>query len=90
MPALKWMEEQRVDGKGIVKFRWNEEVEEEQDKALGYIAQIANLLAPLRGTVYLSEFRYGSTDHFINIPAIIIVTVDNNNSSHIHNNNKYS
>jgi hypothetical protein len=53
----------RVDEKGIVKIRWNEEIEQEQDTAIGYIAQIANLLAPLRGTVYLLESRYATINH---------------------------
>lgn len=42
---------------GTVKVKWNENIEDEQDIALEYIAQVANLLAPLRGTVYLSESR---------------------------------
>ncbi len=51
-----------VEGKiklenGIVKIRWNEEIEEEQDKALEHISHLANLLASLRGTVYVSEAK---------------------------------
>jgi hypothetical protein len=36
---------------GLVKIRWNEEIEGEQDKSIEYIAEIARLLAHLRGTV---------------------------------------
>lgn len=50
----------RVDENGLIKIRWNELVEGDQDKAIGYIAQVANLLAPLRGTVYLSESNSAS------------------------------
>jgi hypothetical protein len=41
----------------IVKVKWNEEVEGEQSKAIKCIAQLANLLAHLRGTVYVSESK---------------------------------
>ena len=41
----------------IVKIKWNEEKEGEQDKALEYLAQLANLLAPLRGDVYVSQSK---------------------------------
>jgi hypothetical protein len=40
---------------GLVKIRWNEEVEEEQDESIGYIAEIARLLAHLRGTVNVRQ-----------------------------------
>lgn len=40
---------------GLVKIRWNEEVEEEQDKSIGYIAEIARLLAHLRGTLNVRQ-----------------------------------
>jgi hypothetical protein len=36
---------------GLAKIRWNEEIEGEQDKSIEYIAEIARLLAHLRGTV---------------------------------------
>jgi hypothetical protein len=42
----------------IIKIRWNEEEEGEQDKALEYLAQLANLLAPLRGDVYVSQSKF--------------------------------
>jgi hypothetical protein len=41
----------------VVRVKWNEEVGDEQDKAIEYIAQLANLLARLRGTVYVSESK---------------------------------
>ena len=44
----------------IVKVKWNEfpkEEEEEQDNAIGCIAEVSKLLACLRGTVYVSEAR---------------------------------
>ena len=37
----------KVDEKGILKLKWRQEVEEEQDKAIGYIAQVGNLLGSL-------------------------------------------
>jgi predicted transcriptional regulator len=40
---------------GLVKIRWNEEVEGEQDKAIEHIAEIAKLLAHLRGTVNVRQ-----------------------------------
>jgi Zinc-binding dehydrogenase len=43
----------KLDPNGNLKVRWIEEVEEEQDRALEYIAQIGNLLASLRGTTYV-------------------------------------
>jgi len=46
----------RID-EDIVKIRWNEEIEEGQDKAIEYIAQLAKLLAPLRGVVYVSPSK---------------------------------
>jgi hypothetical protein len=36
---------------GLVKIRWKEEIEGEQDKSIEYIAEIARLLAHLRGTI---------------------------------------
>jgi hypothetical protein len=39
----------------IVKIRWNEEFEQEQDIALEYLAQLANLLARIRGIVNVSD-----------------------------------
>ncbi len=43
---------------GIVKIRWKEEAEEqEQVMAIRYISQLANLLASLRGTVYISQSK---------------------------------
>lgn len=42
----------------IIKIRWNEEEEGEQDKALEYLAQLANLLAPLRGEVFVSQSKF--------------------------------
>jgi hypothetical protein len=41
----------------IVKIRWNEEIEEGQDEAIECIAQLAKLLAPLRGVVYVSPSK---------------------------------
>ncbi|HSF49719.1 MAG TPA: hypothetical protein VLA74_03080, partial [Nitrososphaeraceae archaeon] len=52
-----------LDGNGIVKVKWNFDssrndiIEKEQKKVLEYIAQIAKLLAPLRGTVYVSQSK---------------------------------
>jgi hypothetical protein len=62
-----------IDGKikvqnGIVKVEWNEEIEEEQAASIGHIAQLANLLAPLRGTVYVSESRYSNRKNYSNAP----------------------
>lgn len=45
------------DKNGIIKIRWNHELEGEQDKATGYIAEVAKLLAHLRGSVYISEAK---------------------------------
>jgi hypothetical protein len=46
---------------GIVKVRWNEctkkVVQQKQDKAIEYIAEVSKLLAHLRGTVYVSETK---------------------------------
>jgi hypothetical protein len=47
----------RIDD-DIVKIRWNEEIEEGQDEAIGCIAQLAKLLAPLRGVVYVSPSKF--------------------------------
>ncbi len=62
-----------IDGKiklesGIVKVKWNEENKGEQDISIGYIAQLANLLAPLRGTVYVSESRFSNRKNYSNAP----------------------
>jgi hypothetical protein len=46
----------RIDD-DIVKIRWNEEMEEGQDEAIECIAQLAKLLAPLRGVVYVSPSK---------------------------------
>ena len=46
----------RID-EDIVKIRWNEEIEEDQDEAIECIAQLAKLLAPLRGVVYVSPSK---------------------------------
>jgi hypothetical protein len=46
----------RLDNQ-IVKVRWNEDVEDEQALSIEYIAQLANLLAHLRGTVYVSQTK---------------------------------
>ena len=48
----------KLDDKGILKVRWCEEIEEEQDKAIEYVAQIGRLLASLRGTVRVSANHY--------------------------------
>ncbi|MDF0680307.1 MAG: hypothetical protein P0116_05020 [Candidatus Nitrosocosmicus sp.] len=45
-------------GNNVIKIRWNEEEEGEQDKTLEYLAQLANLLAPLRGDVYVSQSKF--------------------------------
>jgi hypothetical protein len=47
----------QTDKNGIIKIRWNHELEGEQDKAAGYIAEVAKLLAHLRGSVYISEAK---------------------------------
>jgi DNA-binding transcriptional ArsR family regulator len=47
----------QTDKNGIIKIRWNHELEGEQDKATGYIAEVAKLLAHLRGSVYISEAK---------------------------------
>ncbi|HZD33831.1 MAG TPA: hypothetical protein VE130_01385, partial [Nitrososphaeraceae archaeon] len=41
---------------GLVKIQWNEEIEGGQDKSIEYIAEIARLLARLRGTVDIRQF----------------------------------
>ena len=46
----------RIDD-DIVKIRWNEENEEGQDEAIECMAQLAKLLAPLRGVVYVSPSK---------------------------------
>jgi len=46
----------RID-EDIVKIRWNEEIEEGQNEAIECIAQLAKLLAPLRGVVYVSPSK---------------------------------
>jgi hypothetical protein len=50
----------RLDENGIVKVRWSEEVMGEQEKAIECISQIGNLLAPLRGTVYINATNHRS------------------------------
>lgn len=47
----------RTDVNGITKVKWNQEKDDEQDKAIACIAQVANLLKRLRGTVYVSESK---------------------------------
>src|SRR5215218_3195010 len=51
----------QTDKNGIIKIRWNHELEGEQDKATGYIAEVAKLLAHLRGSVYTSEAKSTKT-----------------------------
>lgn len=46
----------RIDN-DIAKIRWNDEIEEGQDEAIECIAQLAKLLAPLRGVVYVSPSK---------------------------------
>jgi hypothetical protein len=53
-----------IDENNIVKIKWNLDtigendcLKKEQVKALEYIAQIAKLLAPLRGIVYVSQSK---------------------------------
>ena len=53
----------QTDKNGIIKIRWNHELEGEQDKATGYIAEVAKLLAHLRGSVYTSEAKSTKTSH---------------------------
>lgn len=65
----------------VIKIRWNEEEEGEQDKALEYIAQLANLLAPLRGDVYVSQSKF--TKHKSNYSN------ENNESNNEQNGNYY-
>lgn len=48
----------KIDLDGHLKVRWSEEIEDEQDKAIECIAQVANLLAPLRGNVSVSTNTY--------------------------------
>ena len=47
------------DKSGIIKIKWSESeaVEDQQDKAIKYIAEVSKLLAHLRGTVYISETK---------------------------------
>jgi hypothetical protein len=53
----------QTDKNGIIKIRWNHELEGEQDKATGYIAEVAKLLAHLRGSVYISQAKLTKTSH---------------------------
>jgi hypothetical protein len=48
----------KLDPTGHLKVKWREEIEDEQDKAIECIAQVANLLAPLRGNVSISTNTY--------------------------------
>jgi hypothetical protein len=41
----------------IIKVKWNEAIEDEQVKAIEAIAQLANLLTQLRGSVFISESK---------------------------------
>lgn len=45
---------------GIIKVRWKEEVKDEQAKSIRYIAQLANLLASLRGEVFVSPSKFAN------------------------------
>ena len=53
----------QIDKNGIIKIIWNHELEGEQDEATGYIAEVAKLLAHLRGSVYTSEAKSTRTSH---------------------------
>jgi hypothetical protein len=50
----------RTDDNGITKVKWNQEKRDEQDKAIACLAQVANLLKRLRGTVYVSKSKAGT------------------------------
>jgi hypothetical protein len=56
----------QVDKNGNIKIRWNRELEGEQDEATGYIAEVAKLLAHLRGSVYISEAKSTKTSRRYN------------------------
>ena len=56
----------KLNDKGILKVRWREEIEEDQDKAIEYVAQIGRLLASLRGTVRVSANHYTGHSHGTN------------------------
>jgi hypothetical protein len=47
----------KLDSKGVLRVRWQEEVEDKQDKTIENVCQVGNLLAPLRGTVSVSEHK---------------------------------
>jgi hypothetical protein len=56
----------QTDKDGIIKIRWNHVLEGEQDEATGYIAEVAKLLAHLRGSVYVSESKPTKTSRRYN------------------------
>lgn len=47
----------KIGENGMVKVKWNEEESKEQDQVIACIAQIANLLKRLRGTVYVTQSK---------------------------------
>lgn len=62
-----------MDGKakienGIVKVTWNDETEGDQEKSIGHLAQLANLLASLRGIVYVSESKFSNRKNYNSTP----------------------
>jgi hypothetical protein len=61
----------RTDEKGITKVKWNEEKNDEQDKAIICIARVANLLKRLRGTVYVSKYKTNTSGYNSKSPSVI-------------------
>jgi uncharacterized protein YihD (DUF1040 family) len=61
----------RTDEKGITKVKWNEEKDDEQDKAIVCIALVANLLKRLRGTVYVSKSKANTSGYSSKSPSVI-------------------
>ena len=61
----------RTDEKGITKVKWNEEKDDEQDKAIVCIARVANLLKRLRGTVYVSKSKANTSRYSSKSPSAI-------------------
>ncbi len=62
-----------IDGKtkienGIIKVTWNDKIEGDQEKSIGHLAQLANLLASLRGIVYVSEAKFSNRKNYNNMP----------------------
>ena len=47
----------RIDTEGIVKVRWNNGTDQEQDNAWDWTTKLSRLIAHLRGSVYVSEGR---------------------------------